>query len=566
MAADEPLRYRRLRAPVEDQTALIDPSLAEIPALVEKNRRSTSSYEITKTGLDLKKLRKTQQQALVSCAHVFTDEYRDASLANSPASGMSVILAGHQPELFHPGVWFKNFLLSEIARRVRGTAVNLIVDNDIVGTTAMRVPTPHGDSLAAVEYDDRSAEIPFEERLIHNNELFASFADRLRKVAPFASAPHALLASRIWPLLRGRQNRRLALPPEVHTDFWDWARQTPIGHPNNLGRNLAAARHKYEETAGLRTLELPLSLVSRLEGFRNFTLHLCGRSTELLLAYNTAVQEYRTINRVKSKSHPVPALEQDGEWTEVPFWIWTAEDPRRRRLFVRTTKRSIELTDRNKTFINFKWPRDHSPEVVASCEWYNQEPTASWRIRPRALITTMYARLVLSDLFIHGIGGAKYDEVTDAIIRRFFGIEPPGFVTATATVRLPLERPRVTHENLTALDQKYRDTFHHPEAFLDDYSGHHQAEFAALVKQKQELIAHQWEEKQKKTWHDQVRSANERMSSLLEPLRDQLKEQRERLLADLHRARILGSREYSFCLFPEEMLVPLLKKMAGIQS
>ena len=199
------------------------------------------------------------------------------------------------------------------------------------------------------------------------------------------------------------------------------------------------------------------------------------------------------------------------------------------------------------------------------------------RIRPRALITTMYARLVLSDLFIHGIGGAKYDEVTDAIIRRFFGIEPPAYVTATATVRLPLERPQVTMddlavldrpqvttEDLATLDRQYRDSIHHPETFLDDYSGHHQAEFAALVKQKQEFVAHRWHEKQKKTWHDQVSQTNERMASLLEPLREHLRRDREQLVADLHRARILGSREYSFCLFPEAMLVPLLKKLAGI--
>ncbi len=186
------------------------------------------------------------------------------------------------------------------------------------------------------------------------------------------------------------------------------------------------------------------------------------------------------------------------------------------------------------------------------------------RIRPRALITTMYARLILSDLFIHGIGGAKYDEVTDAIIRRFFNIEPPGYVTATATVRLPLERPQVTPDDLTALDQQYRDSVHHPEDSLDNYSGHHRAEFAALVKQKQELIAHRWQEKQKKAWHDQVAQANERMSSLLEPIRERLRNERKQLVADLHRARILGSREYSFCLFPEAMLVPLLKKLAGI--
>ena len=43
---------------------------------------------------------------------------------------------------------------------------------------------------------------------------------------------------------------------------------------------------------------------------------------------------------------------------------------------------------------------------------------------------------MLSDLFIHGIGGAKYDELTDQIICRFFGFEPPGFVALSATQRL----------------------------------------------------------------------------------------------------------------------------------
>src|SRR3982750_4636536 len=105
MAAGEPLRYRRLRAPTEDQTALIEPPLAEIPALVEKNCRLTSSYGLTKTGLNLKKLRDSQQQAMIFSAHCFTEEYRDARVPNHPASGMPVILAGHQPELFHPGVW-----------------------------------------------------------------------------------------------------------------------------------------------------------------------------------------------------------------------------------------------------------------------------------------------------------------------------------------------------------------------------------------------------------------------------------------------------------------------------
>ena len=60
-------------------------------------------------------------------------------------------------------------------------------------------------------------------------------------------------------------------------------------------------------------------------------------------------------------------------------------------------------------------------------EQLGEAHTEGVRLRPRALITTMFARLVLSDIFIHGIGGAKYDQVTDAIVRRFFAVEPPEY-------------------------------------------------------------------------------------------------------------------------------------------
>ena len=67
---------------------------------------------------------------------------------------------------------------------------------------------------------------------------------------------------------------------------------------------------------------------------------------------------------------------------------------------------------------------------------------AGVRIRPRALVTTLWARLALGDLFIHGIGGAKYDCVTDRLIERFFGLTPPRFMVVSATLHLPIQRRR----------------------------------------------------------------------------------------------------------------------------
>jgi hypothetical protein len=45
--------------------------------------------------------------------------------------------------------------------------------------------------------------------------------------------------------------------------------------------------------------------------------------------------------------------------------------------------------------------------------------------------------LLVADQFVHGIGGARYDQITDAIIARHFGIDPPRFSVTTATLYSP---------------------------------------------------------------------------------------------------------------------------------
>jgi hypothetical protein len=526
-AADEPLRYRRLRAPAEDQTALIEPPLAEIPALVARNQALAKDWSRL-SGLPFALLRERARRDWLLW------HGREALLSKP------FIATGHQPALYHPGVWFKNFLLARIAGEVQGEALNLTVDNDTVSVATIRVPggSVQSPRVEEVAFDAPGEQVPWEERRVFDQQTLESFASRvlaayapLRSTSSTPSSP--LLLERLW---------RHAFP-------------SPSSSKLGLEAVLTHARGELEIGFGLANiLENSVSAVCRSAAWFEFLDYLLSRTKEFHSTYNAALAENRVVNHIRGTSHPVPDLAQDGDWLEMPFWIWDASHPHRRRLFARSLGDSWEVTDQA------------GLRLTNEQVWEQAIQSPDIRIRPRALITTMFARLVLSDLFIHGIGGAKYDEVTDAIIRRFFGIEPPGYVTATATVRLPLERPQVTPEDLTALDLKYRDTIHHPEEFAGEYSGHHRAEFASLVKQKQELIAHRWQEKQKKSWHDQVSQTNERMSSLLEPLREQLRHDRECLLADLHRARILGSREYSFCLFPEAMLVPLLKRLAGIQS
>src|SRR5690606_4296105 len=87
-------------------------------------------------------------------------------------------------------------------------------------------------------------------------------------------------------------------------------------------------------------------------------------------------------------------------------------------------------------------------------------------IRTRALTTTLFARLFLCDYFIHGIGGAKYDEVTDQIIEQFYGAAPPGFGIATATLRLPIRGAMEPPLDDREIARRLRDMRFNPDRWI----------------------------------------------------------------------------------------------------
>ena len=76
------------------------------------------------------------------------------------------------------------------------------------------------------------------------------------------------------------------------------------------------------------------------------------------------------------------------------------------------------------------------------------------------------ARLALCDLFMHGIGGARYDRVTDRLIETFFDLAPPGIMVPPATLYLPVERPKASNENLRDIRRELRELNYHPEKYL----------------------------------------------------------------------------------------------------
>jgi hypothetical protein len=559
---------RKLRAPREDGGVLIDPAWPQLPATVAANVAERTGWKFSLAGETIERFADSARVELVSSATAYTREYRDVDL--SAAAGRSrrqapglieettalhsplpiphspLVLAGHQPELFHPGVWAKNFALSGLAKAIEGTAINLVIDGDTLKAASLRVPTGtlHAPQVENVPFDAAADEIPYEERRVLDAAMFASFGS------------HA-----------GETLRPLLADPLLESFWPEVVRQA--GACGKLGLAMARARHKLEGAWGLETLELPQSHVCDSRQFRRFVGHLLSELTRFVEAHNGELGIYKRRENIRSANHPVPALERDGDWLEAPLWLWTAEQPRRRHVFARRVGREVELTDRGAVTLKLPLADGRHDDFAAALD---EAARRGIRLRSRALLTTMYARVVLSDLFIHGIGGGKYDELTDAIMGRFFGIHPPGFAVVTATRRLPIVdgsgRPAVdmlsTAEEAAARHHQW-ELRHHPERFLDLAeipSAADRATAEAAVVEKRRWVAAEPTPETARIRCQAIRTANETLRPFVSR---ELQKSRE-IASDSHAksrsAELLGSREYSAFLFPEKDLRDFLLAIA----
>jgi hypothetical protein len=227
-------------------------------------------------------------------------------------------------------------------------------------------------------------------------------------------------------------------------------------------------------------------------------------------------------------------------------------------LFSRQSGDKVIITDRRSHSIALQLGPDRDPS--AAMEQLVGLSSRGIKVRTRALTTTLFARLVLSDIFLHGIGGAKYDRVTDQIVRLFFGFEPPEFATVSATLRLPISHASLDGAALGQWEQRLRELRYHPEQYVDLSGGANgdTASIHELVATKQRWLHTPKTPDNARQRHVAITGANEKLQPFVASLREQI--ERERVDTQ-HRKRseaILNSREYSFCLYSREHFDKLL--------
>jgi hypothetical protein len=176
------------------------------------------------------------------------------------------------------------------------------------------------------------------------------------------------------------------------------------------------------------------------------------------------------------------------------------------------------------------------------------------------LTTTLFARLVLSDLFLHGIGGARYDQVMDRIVERFFGFEPPAFATVSATLRLPIAREANEPSAVEQWQQRLRELQYHPEQFVESngHAGNDSAILSDLISAKRRWVETAKTPENAAERHRGIAQANAGLQPFVASLRRKIERERDELQQRKRGDAILRSREYSFCLYPREHFSTLL--------
>lgn len=525
----------RLRAPTGDGEVVSWPPLDDAAGVLEANRARIRTLELDLQGRSLQRLRQEARAELRARSARFHQRFGLAA-SDWVDDDRPIVVTGHQPELFHPGVWAKNFAAARLAGQVGGAALNLDVDNDVPRSAHVRVPVEQAGEIRTVliEYDRRREESPFEEWSVHDETLFASFADRVRAVLhPAIRDP---LIDVFWPK---------AIEASRLTD--------------RLGLRFVAARHTIETSWGARNAELPISQACETDAFLWFVSHVLAHLPRFQEVHNACLGAYRRRYGIRSHHHPVAELHEDGSWQEAPFWAWRARAPRRRALYARRRGRELDLriAGENEPFLTLPLAPDR--EACCAVERLRELPALGIRLRPRALTTTMFARLLVGDLFIHGIGGAKYDELGDAIVRRFHGIEPPRFLAFSMTVWPGLPIAEATEEDLRRARARRRGMIFQPERFLEPPLS---PEVAAAVDTKSRFIQGPVETRRERVArYFGIREVNQRLVNALQEPLSRLDSEIETLQHAVWRNQIAKGREFAFILHSERRLRERLRSV-----
>jgi hypothetical protein len=551
----------RWHAPQEDGGTLIEPPPSNWPECVKTNAECFRTIETRFCGISLADWRSELRTLVAQLASVQLQRWGEN--VRWPEGGF--LVTGHQPELFHPGVWAKCFALAEAAPKIGLVPLNLIADHDQPKPLAIRVPVRNERGLTTewVPFCDASPALAWEEYAVSWGQEYSlpTLQAQLESSPPIPtqSAPNLCSEERFenFP----KQVVRICgdlLPEMILPDFWSLAVELAarLNPPACLAETLSGARRLWEQRWGYHNAELRISALSDTEPFHAFVVTLLDQLPSFVQQHNAELYAFRRENRLRSRTHPVPPLRSAEGWCESPFWAWTRGQPRQPLWWsARNDGWQLRLGEAG-PILHVRAVRRREDLSV----WRQALQQAGWKIRPRALTLTLFVRLFLAELFVHGIGGAIYDRFTDRLLWRVWGIKPPHYTVVSATLRLPLPCPAAPPWNRAELLQRVRDCQFNPDRVLPP-----QAlalpQVQSLVARKRALLQ-QWAEasrEQRPVLHRQLAEIREALRPMTRQVEAELRQRLNMLAHYQAQSALVTARDWAFVLYSDSALTHLVE-------
>jgi hypothetical protein len=320
--------------------------------------------------------------------------------ANQP-----LILSGHQPVFFHPGLWVKCLAASYLAESVQGTACHLLTDTALPAEYPHYLPEVEENGKARMktlqffknkEYIDQEKTTPYCLMPAPDHEAVKHIFSDAQVYCP----------SPVKKAMGGIEERFLGDLTKNPT--WNQFHVSTLKYLDGLSQT----QRNYIE--GHRLWES--------EPYYEFLAHWMSHLPELCEAYNKSLADYRVRYGIKHDLTPLPNLKFENWWFEIPFWGVTKYN-QRQSLWAKDDGRHLVLKIKGGEG-TFQANHDNLQGELATL------PIKIW---PKALPQTFFCRMYLCDFFIHGTGGSAYEEVNDLFMEKVLGVKPPAFGTATAT-------------------------------------------------------------------------------------------------------------------------------------
>lgn len=508
--------HERQRPPAGHGEVLTAPRYEEWAELVRANRAWARSLPAP-----LEALRVRARQDAVSLAR----DYSAAIGVVDPGSvpDAPLVVTGHQPVLYHPGVWVKVFLADRFAQETGGLALDLVVDTDTARAVELVAPCrAQRIEVCRVPLAELPYGTPFVSAGVPGPGELSTF--RARGADVLATLP--------------------AEAPRRHFAAFCDALDEVAPAAGDLATLVTAARRHYERAAETRYLELPVSRMACTPSAWAFSGMLLAEARRFAVVYNQALGDYRRRTGARSSAQPFPDLVTGEDRVETPFWHLDGN-----------VRHSVYV-DRAGTLWAGGGPLAEIGENASSAAAALER--ADVTLAPKALALTVFQRLFVADLFIHGTGGARYDRVTDEVIEAFFGIAPPAYAVASMTMVLPVGCRLVTDADVASLEERLHRLEHNPDQMLDEVEFDAVTEREAaerLARRKADLVERISEQgADRKALGLEIREVNGALGRLMAPVIDETRAALGRAREARDASAILTDRTYPFCLWdPREV-------------